>query len=126
MNTSSRYILITLIILLATGLVLYYNFYTVNNMNCNKTNSSNYSKQYKPSQPSQPSQPITFTISRPQYMTPDLYTVPGSSFKTNMQYPYESVVPVIDVSRSDKQFVVPAYYMQYLEHNTSPFSVLPL
>lgn len=117
MNTSSRYILITLIILLATGLVLYYNFYTVNNMNCNKNNSSKHSK---------PSQPITFTISRPQYMTPDLYTVPGSSFKNNPQYPYESVVPAIDVSRSDKQFVVPAYYMQYLEHNTSPFSVLPL
>ena len=119
MNTSSRYIIITLIILLATGLVLYYNFYTVNNMNCKKNNSFNTSK---PSQPSQPSKPITFTISRPKYMTPDLYTVPGSSFKNNMQYPYESVVPAIDVSRSDKQFIIPAYYMQYLEHNTSPFS----
>lgn len=120
MNSTSRYIFIVTIIVLATSLLYFYNVQNIN-LNLNLNNFSNTISNTKLK-----IKPNKFTVSRPQYITPDLYTIPGSSFTTNTEYPYESVVPTIDVSRSDKQFVVPAYYMQYLEHNTSPFTKMYL
>jgi hypothetical protein len=118
MNSTSRYIFIFIIIVLATSLLYFYNFQNINlNLNIFSNTISNTKSKNKSN---------TFTVSRPQYINPDLYIIPGSSFTTNTEYPYESVVPAIDVSRSDKQFVVPSYYMQYLEHNTSPFTEMYL
>lgn len=62
------------------------------------------------------------------YFAPDIYIVPGQAKLNHNVYtpdylPYESAIPAIDVLRANKQIQPPSYLEQYLEHNTTPFSI---
>jgi hypothetical protein len=62
------------------------------------------------------------------YFAPDIYIVPGQAklnhnFYTPDYLPYESGIPSIDVLRANKQIQPPSYMEQYIEHNTTPFSI---
>ena len=58
------------------------------------------------------------------YFNFDIYSVPGTKMDPYVLYgpgylPYEANVPAVDVLRAN---TIPAYYKQYIKHNTSPMT----
>jgi len=62
------------------------------------------------------------------YFNNDVYSVPGTKMDPYVLYgpgylPYESNVPAVDILRANgSKNPVPAYYKQYINHNTSPLA----
>ena len=62
------------------------------------------------------------------YLNFDIYSVPGTKMDPYILYgpgylPYESNVPAVDILRANgSKKTMPAYYKQYINHNTSPLA----
>ena len=62
------------------------------------------------------------------YFNNDIYSVPGTKMDPYVLYgpgylPYESNVPAVDILRANgSKNPTPAYYKQYIKHNTSPLA----
>jgi len=62
------------------------------------------------------------------YFNFDIYSVPGTKMDPYVLYgpgylPYESNVPSVDILRANgSKNSIPAYYKQYIKHNTSPLA----
>jgi hypothetical protein len=62
------------------------------------------------------------------YLNFDIYSVPGTKMDPYILYgpgylPYESNVPAVDILRANgSKKTIPAYYKQYINHNTSPLA----